>query len=45
MKENTTFQAELEKDRAYMEMYGLVWLKGKLYVPGVREKRVEVIED
>lgn len=45
MKKNITFQSELEKDRVYMEMYGLVWLKEKLYVPGMREKRVEVIED
>lgn len=45
MRKNITFQAELGKDRAYIEMHGFVWLTGKLYVPEVREKSVEVIED
>ena len=45
MMKNVTFQAELGKDRAYIEMHGFVWLTGKLYVPEVRAKSVEVIAD
>lgn len=45
MRKNIIFQAELGKNREYMEMYGLVRLKGRLYVPEVREKDVEVIDE
>lgn len=45
MRKNITLKPELGKNRKYMEMYGLVWLKEKLYVHEVREKNVYVIDE